>query len=76
MHFSLICLSLCLFNLASYKQMVFGTETIPTSAFTKWVVATPKAYEGVYHFEEWEAESYFALVVSEGVITAQIRSSE
>jgi len=51
-------------------------ETIPTSAFAKWVATTPKAYEGVYHFGESEAESDFALVVSEGIVTAQIRSGE
>jgi hypothetical protein len=76
MRFSLICLTLCLFTLASYGQTVFDTEIMPASAFTKWVTATPMAYEGVYHFGESEAESDFALVVSEGVITAQIRSGE
>lgn len=45
-------------------------------SFAKWVATTPKAYEGVYHFGESEAESDFALVVSEGTITAQIRSGE
>jgi len=76
MRFSLPCLSLRLFILASYTQTVFGTEIIPASAFTKWVAATHKAYEGVYHFGESEAESDFTLVVSEGVITAQTRSGE
>ena len=76
MRFSLAFLSLYLFALASYGQTVFGTKIILISAFTKWVAATPKAYEGVYHFGESEAESDFALVVSEGVITTQIRSSE
>lgn len=55
---------------------MFGMETIPTSTLTKWVAATPKAYEGIYHFGESEAESDFALVMSEGIITAQIRSGE
>jgi hypothetical protein len=36
----------------------------------------PKVYEGVYHFGESEAESDFVLVVSEGTVTAQIRSGE
>lgn len=76
MRFLLAFFSLYLFALASYGQTVFGTEIIPASAFTKWVAATPKAYEGVYHFGESEAESDFALVVSDGVITAQIRSGE
>jgi len=76
MRFLSTCLSLCLFTLASYGQTAFGTEIMPASAFTKWVAATPKAYKGVYHFGESEAESDFALVVSEGVIIAQIRSGE
>lgn len=45
-------------------------ESILASAFAKWVAATPKAYEGIYHFGESEAESDFALMISEGVITA------
>ena len=49
---------------------------MPASAFTKWVAETPKAYEGVYHFGESEAESDFALVVSDGIVAAQIRSGE
>ena len=36
----------------------------------------PKVYEGVYHFGKSEAESDFVLVVSEGTVTAQIRSGE
>jgi len=76
MRLLLLCLSLYLFALGCYGQTTFGMETIPTSAFAKWVATTPKAYEGVYHFGESEAESDFALVVSEGIITAQIRSGE
>lgn len=76
MRLSLLCLSLYLFTIASYGQTVLGMEAIPASAFTKWVAATPRAYEGVYHFGESEAESDFALVVSEGIVTAQIRSGE
>jgi hypothetical protein len=51
-------------------------EAIPAPAFTKWIASTSKAYKGVYHFGESETESDFALVVSGGIITAQIRSSE
>lgn len=76
MRFSFLCLSLYLFAIASYGQTTFGMETIPASAFTRWVATTPKAYEGVYHFGESEAESDFALVVSGGIVTAQIRSGE
>jgi hypothetical protein len=76
MRLLLLCLSLYLFALGCYGQTTFGMETIPTSAFAEWGAATPKAYEGVYHFGESEAESDFALVVSEGIVTAQIRSGE
>ncbi len=76
MRLPLLCLSLYLFALGSYGQTAFGMEIMPTSAFTKWVATTPKAYEGVYHFGESEAESDFVLVVNEGIVTAQIRSGE
>jgi hypothetical protein len=36
----------------------------------------PKVYECVYHFGKSETESDFVLVVSEGTVTAQIRSGE
>ena len=55
---------------------MFGMDPMPASAFTKWIVATPGAYEGVYHFGESEVESDFALAVSAGIMTAQIRSGE
>jgi hypothetical protein len=55
---------------------MIGMEAMQASAFTKWIASTPKAYEGVYQFGESEAESNFALVVSGGIVTAQIRSGE
>jgi hypothetical protein len=70
------CLSLYLFAIAAYRQTTFDVKSILTSAFAKRVAATPKAYEWVYHFEELETESNIALVISKGVITAHIRSSE
>ncbi|MDO7887512.1 hypothetical protein [Hymenobacter cheonanensis] len=76
MRFLFLCLSLYFFAIATYGQTMFGMENMPASAFTKWAAATPKAYEGVYHFGESEWESDFALVVSDGVVTAQIRSGE
>jgi hypothetical protein len=51
-------------------------ETISASAITKRATAMPKVHEGVYHFGESEAESDFVLVVSEGTVSAQIRSGE
>jgi hypothetical protein len=51
-------------------------ETVSASAITKWATAMPKVYECVYHFGESEAELDFVLVVSEGTVTAQIRSGE
>jgi hypothetical protein len=56
--------------LAAYGQTVFGMETISASAITKWAVAMPKVYQGIYHFGESEAESDFVLVVSEGTVSA------
>lgn len=55
---------------------MFGMEDMPASAFTKWAATTPKGYEGVYHFGESEQELDFVLVVSDGVVTVQIRSGE
>lgn len=74
MRFLLSCLILCLLAIASYGQIMFGMDTVPASSFTKWQTSTPKAYEGVYHFGESEWESDFVVVVSNGVVTAQIRS--
>ncbi|QKG53190.1 YARHG domain-containing protein [Hymenobacter sp. BRD67] len=74
MRLPLLCLSLCFFTLGSYAQTIFGMDAMPASAFTKWITSTPKAYEGVYHFGESEWESDFALVVNNGMVTAQIRS--
>jgi hypothetical protein len=76
MHTLLLCSSLSLSTLVSYAQTVFDTAPISASAITEWATATPKAYEGVYHFGESEAESDFVLVVSDRIITAQIRSGE
>lgn len=55
---------------------MLSMEPMSAFAFTKWITATPKDYEGVYHFGESEAESDFALVISKGIVTAQIRSGE
>jgi hypothetical protein len=51
-------------------------ETVSASTITKWAAAMPKVYEGVYHFGESEAELDFVLVVSGGIVAAQIRSGE
>ena len=51
-------------------------ETDSASAIAKWATSLLKVYECVYHFGESEAESDFVLVVSEGTVTAQIRSGE
>ena len=76
MRILLLYSSLSLSTLAAYEQTAFGIEIVPASAITKWAAAMPKVYEGVYHFGESEAESDFVLVVSEGTVTAQIRSGE
>jgi len=76
MRILLLYSSLSLSTLAAYEQTVFGMETVSASASTKWAAAMPKVYEGVYHFGESEAESDFVLVVSEGTVSAQIRSGE
>ncbi len=76
MRFLQLCFGLLLFVSVSYGQTMLGMEAMPASAFTKWIASTPKAYEGVYHFGESEAESDFVLVVSGGIVTAQIRSGE
>lgn len=72
----LLFLGLYISSLASYSQAVFGTEIIPTSALSKWTVDTPKSYAGIYHFGDSESESDFALIVNEGIVTAQICSGE
>nr|GFD48923.1 hypothetical protein [Tanacetum cinerariifolium] len=72
----LLFLCLYLSSLASYSQAVFGTEIISKSALSKGTVDTPKSYQGIYHFGESEAESDFALIVNEGIVTAQICSGE
>lgn len=74
-------LLLCYFTLyfstlPSYSQILFGTEAVPASSFSKWPTETLKTYESIYHFGVSEAESDFALVIDEGVVTAQIRSGE
>jgi hypothetical protein len=76
MRILLLYLSLSISTLAAYEQTAFSMEIVPASAITKWAAAMPKVYEGVYHFGESEAESDFVLVVSEGTVTAQIRSGE
>jgi hypothetical protein len=76
MRFLQLYFGLLLFVSVSYGQTMLGMEAMPASAFTKWIASTPKAYEGVYHFGESEAESDFVLVVSGGIVTAQIRSGE
>jgi hypothetical protein len=76
MRILLLYSSLSLSTLAAYEQTAFGIEIVPASAITKWAAAMPKVYEGVYHFGASEAESDFVLVVSEGTVTAQIRSGE
>jgi hypothetical protein len=78
MRILLLCSSLSLSTLAAYGQTVFSMETVSVSAstITKWAAAMPKVYEGVYHFGESEAELDFVLVVSGGIVAAQIRSGE
>lgn len=76
MRFLLLFFGSAFFVSTSYGQTMLGMEAMPALAFTKWTASTPKAYEGVYHFGESEAESDFALVISGGIVTAQIRSGE
>ncbi|WP_151089242.1 YARHG domain-containing protein [Hymenobacter baengnokdamensis] len=76
MRITFLYLILYLSVLTSYSQTIFVTDAIPASIFTKWTAATSNTYEGVYHFGVSEAESDFALVVSDGIMTAQIRSGE
>jgi hypothetical protein len=54
----------------------FWYEDYLSFCLAKWAAAMPKVYEGVYHFGESEVESDFVLVVSEGTVSAQIRSGE
>ena len=51
-------------------------EVISAKDIKSWVTASPKEFQGVYQFDESEAESNLVLVVAEGIITAQIKSGE
>lgn len=55
-------------------QTFIGMEEIPAKDIKAWAPASPKDFQGVYHFGESEAESQLVLVVTEGIITAQIKS--
>ena len=71
------CLPLLfLISTISFGQAVIGTEIIPAKEIHPWVAVFPTDFAGLYHFGESEAESDFALVVSRGTVTAQIRSSK
>ncbi len=60
----------------AFSQTVIGMEEISAKDIKPWIASSPKEFEGVYHFGESEAESDLVLVVSNGIITAQIRSGE
>lgn len=60
----------------AFGQAINGTEEIPAKNIKPWIATAPKIYEGVYHFGESEGESELALVVSEGIVTAQIKSGD
>ena len=51
-------------------------EVISAKDIKSWVTASLKEFQGVYQFDESEAESNLVLVVAEGIITAQIKSGE
>jgi hypothetical protein len=55
-------------------QTFIGMEEIPAKDIKPWTAASPKDFQGVYHFGESEGESQLVLVVAEGIITAQIKS--
>jgi len=60
----------------AFSQTVVGMEIISAKNIKAWASASPKAFQGVYHFGESEAESDLTLVVTKGIISAQIKSGE
>lgn len=74
-YFLLVTFLACALGAAA-QAIVIGVDPVSPAALRPWVAASRKAYEGVYHFGESEAESDLVLLVSGGLVTAQIRSSE
>lgn len=72
----LIWLALLAGTHQAFGQTVIGSEEIPAKDIKAWTAASPKDFQGVYHFGESEGESDLVLVVAEGIVTAQIRSGE
>ena len=72
----LIWLSILAGTNQAFGQLYIGTEEVPAKDVKAWIAASPKDFQGVYHFGESEAESELVLVVAEGIITAQTRSGE
>ncbi|MBO2009455.1 YARHG domain-containing protein [Hymenobacter negativus] len=73
---ALLYLFLLLGTGRAFGQAVVGSEKIPAKNIKPWLATTPKSFEGVYHFGESEGESELALAVSEGIVTAQIKSGD
>ena len=76
MKYALLYLFVLIGTGRAFGQAVIGTEEIPAKNIKPWLATATKSYEGVYHFGESEAESEIALVVSDGIVTAQIKSGD
>ena len=57
-------------------QAVVGIEALSAKEIKPWLVASPNAYAGAYHFGFSECESVFDLHISKGVATATKASTD
>ncbi|WP_460503108.1 hypothetical protein [Hymenobacter agri] len=53
-----------------FAQSVIGLETVPEKQIRKWLVASPRAYAGSYHFGFSENESSLTIQVNDGKVSA------